>query len=58
MTNNKTIVSEVMKSTLITLALFTLFDIAVQGYNNYHNWIISFYIVLFIFCFFISKRYL
>ncbi|MCP4321128.1 MAG: hypothetical protein GY951_17775 [Psychromonas sp.] len=58
MTYSKIIVSEAMKSTFITLALFTMFDLVIQGYSNYHNWIITFYIALFSLYYIIAKRYL
>ena len=58
MTYNKTIVNESMKSTFLTVALFMLFDLIIQGYSNYHNWIITFYVILFgLYCL-IAKRYL
>jgi len=58
MDNSKTLVNEAMKITLLTLALFTFFDLLIQGYSNYHNWIITFYIALFSVYYFVSKRYL
>ena len=58
MDNSKNLVNEAMKITLLTLALFTLFDLLIQGYSNYHNWIITFYVALFSLYYFISKRYL
>ncbi|WP_193755622.1 hypothetical protein [Psychromonas sp. psych-6C06] len=58
MTYNKIIVSEAMKSTFLTLALFTLFDLFIQGYSNYHNWIICLYIVLFSVYYLLAKRFL
>lgn len=58
MTYNKIIVSEAMKSTFLTLALFTLFDIAIQGYSDYHHWIITLYLASFSLYYFIAKRYL
>ncbi|WP_157822420.1 hypothetical protein [Psychromonas sp. Urea-02u-13] len=58
MTYNRIIVSEAMKSSFLTVALFILFDLLIQGYSNYHNWIITFYIALFgLYCI-IAKRYL
>ncbi|GLS92674.1 hypothetical protein GCM10007916_37460 [Psychromonas marina] len=57
MTYNKIIVSEAMKSTFLTTALFTLFDITIQGYSDYHNWIISFYVGAFSLYYLIAKRY-
>ncbi len=35
----KYIIDEVIKSTLLTLALFAAFDLLIQGYNGYHNWL-------------------
>ncbi|WP_026339452.1 hypothetical protein [Psychromonas ossibalaenae] len=32
---------EVIKSTYLTLALAVLFDLFIQGYSAYHNWVIS-----------------
>ncbi len=58
MTYNKIIVSEAIQSTFLTLALFTLFDLIIQGYSNYHNWIIAFYVTLFSLYYIIAKRYL
>lgn len=58
MTYSKTIVSEAMKSTFLTVALFTLFDLLIQGYSNYHNWIITFYVTLLSLYCLIAKRYL
>ncbi len=42
--SNKHVVSEIIKSTFFTLALFALFDILVQGYQPYHHWLIAFFI--------------
>lgn len=58
MTYNKIIVSEAMKSTFLTLALFTLFDIVIQGYSDYHNGVVSLYIASLSLYYFIAKRYL
>jgi len=58
MITSKIIVSEAINSSFLTLALFTLFDLVIQGYNNYHNWIISFYVMLFGIYYVIAKRYL
>jgi len=58
MINSKIFISEAVKSTFLTLALFTIFDLIIQGYNNYHNWIISLYFSLFSVYYFIAKRYL
>lgn len=58
MTYNKIIVSEAMKSSFLTVALFILFDLLIQGYSNYHDWIITFYIALFGLYYIIAKRYL
>ena len=41
MNYSKVIISEVMKSTFLTLALFILFDIIIQGYSAYHNWVLT-----------------
>jgi len=56
--NKKFIVNEAMKSTFLSIALFTLFDIYIQGYSDYHNWLISAYVALFSLYFFFIKRYL
>lgn len=37
----KSTFDELIKSTLVTLSLFTLFDILIQGYLNYHSLFIS-----------------
>lgn len=58
MTYNKIIVSEAMKSTFLTLALFTLFDIVIQGYSDYHNWVIGLYLASLSLYYVIAKRYL
>lgn len=58
MTYNKTIVNEAMKSTFLTVALFIIFDLLIQGYSNYHNWVITFYVALFSLYYLIAKRYL
>jgi len=58
MINSKIVVSEAVNSTFLTLALFTLFDLIIQGYSNYHNWIISLYIMSFAIYYIIAKRYL
>lgn len=47
MKDNKEIVSQVIKSTFLTLVLFMLFDIFVQGYSSYHNWLVLLSIGLF-----------
>jgi hypothetical protein len=57
MTYSKIVITEAIKSTFLTLALFTLFDIAIQGYSNYHDWIISLYFATFGLYLFISKRF-
>ena len=58
MSYNKTLVSEAMKTTFLTLALFTIFDLIIHGYSNYHDWIITFSMVLFSLYYIIAKRYL
>lgn len=58
MTYSKLIVNEAMKSTFLTLALFTIFDIFIQGYSNYHDWLISLYLASYGVYYFIAKRYL
>ena len=58
MINGKKIVIEAMKSTFLSIALFTAFDIVIQGYSNYHDWIISAYMLIFSIYYFISRRYL
>ena len=40
MNYSKSIISEVMKSTFLTIASFMLFDIFIQGYSAYHNWVL------------------
>ena len=39
---------ELIKSTLLTLSLFTLFDITFQGYHHYHIIFISGIVVSFL----------
>lgn len=58
MTYSKIIVTESMKITLLTLALFSLFDLLIKGYSNYHNWIIAFYVITLSTYYIIVKRYL
>ena len=41
MNYSKSIISEVMKSTLSTIASFILSDIHIQGYSAYQNWVLS-----------------
>ncbi|MCG6202155.1 hypothetical protein [Psychromonas antarctica] len=47
MNYSKGILSEVIKSTLLTFASFTLFDLFIQGYSNYHSFILSVFLALF-----------
>jgi len=58
MTYNRVVISEAITSTFLTAALFMLFDLLIQGYSNYHNWIITFYVALFGLYYIIAKRYL
>ena len=58
MTYSKIIVVEALKSTFLSVALFTLFDILIQGYSNYHDWVICIYLMAISVCYFISRRYL
>ena len=36
----QSVINEIVKSTFLTIVFFTLFDIFIQGYSNYHNWIL------------------
>lgn len=47
MNYSKAVLREVIKSTFLTLALFTLFDIFIQGYSTYHTWVLTFFIAVF-----------
>lgn len=38
---SRAIISEVITSTLLTLLLFIVFDVLIQGHSDYHNWIFS-----------------
>lgn len=58
MTYSKVIVNEILKSLFLTIALFAVFDIVIQGYSNYHDWIITFYLALFSLYYPLAKRYL
>lgn len=44
----KNIFDELIKSTLITLSLFSLFDMIMQGYHFYHSIVIGTIILSFI----------
>jgi len=44
----KNIFDELIKSTLLTISLFSLFDITVEGYQYYHGIMVSITLLLFI----------
>ena len=42
------LIREIMKSTILTLSLFLIFDLVFHGYAQYHNWILIFTVPCFI----------
>jgi len=40
MNYSPSLISEILKSTFLTITSFTLFDLLVQGYSDYHAWIL------------------
>ncbi|MFT6986879.1 MAG: putative membrane protein [Psychromonas sp.] len=57
MNYNKITLSELINSTFLTLSLFILFDIFIQGYATYHNWVLSALIGLFTVYYLIVRHY-
>ena len=42
MNNSKSLINEIMQSTLLSLASFIIFDLLTQDHSNYYSWIVSF----------------
>jgi uncharacterized membrane protein YfcA len=40
MNYSQSLISEVIKSTFLTITSFILFDILIQGYCSYHDWVL------------------
>ena len=40
MNHSPSLISEILKSTFLTITSFTLFDLLIQGYSDYHSWML------------------
>jgi hypothetical protein len=40
MNHSPSLISEILKSTFLTITSFTFFDLFIQGYSDYHNWML------------------
>jgi len=57
MNHSKIAISELINSTFLTLALFILFDLFIQGYAAYHNWVLALFITSFTVYYLIVRHY-
>jgi|GEM_PF-6262268 len=57
MNYNKITLSDLINSTFLTLSLFILFEIFIEGYASYHTWVLSLLIGPFTAYYLIIRRY-